>query len=62
MICVDDQEFLANLGYVLLCFLVTSWKFMIFVLLSVLLYSVFSLLHTRSLLAPYEYDSIKSID
>ena len=63
IVCIDDLEFVANLDYVLLCFLCNIikvnhclYRFIILLHLN----SYFSL--TRSLLVANAYVSIKSID
>ena len=55
--CVDGQEFLSNLDYVFLCFL-CSFLYRFIILLHLI--SSFSL--TKSLILPYAYVSIESVD
>ena len=62
-ICTDDQEFVTNLDYVLLCFLLQRLQSELFLCRFIILLhliSYFSL--TRSYLVPYAYVSIKSTD
>ena len=62
ILSMDDQEFVANLNYVLICFhlkhyQIESFLYRFIILLHLI--SCFSL--TRSLPVPYAYVSIKSI-
>ena len=62
-LCTDDQEFVTNLDYVLLCFLLQRLQSELFLCRFIILLhliSYFSL--TRSYLVPYAYVSIKSTD
>ena len=62
-LCTDDQEFVTNLDYVLLCFLLQRLQSELFLrrfIILLHLISYFSL--TRSYLVPYAYVSIKSTD
>ena len=63
ILCTDDQEFVTNLDYVLLCFLLQRLQSELFLCRFIILLhliSYFSL--TRSYLVPYAYASIKSTD
>ena len=63
MICMDDQEIVANLDYVLLCFLLQHHQNESFLYhFIILLYLITSFSLTSSLLSPYAYVSIESID
>ena len=60
---MGDQEFPPNLDYVLLCFLCNLIKLNLFLYCFViLLHSLSSFLHIKSLRVPYVFVSIKSID
>ena len=60
---MDDQEFVANLDFALLYFLVSSSKLIIFFYcFVVLLYLISSFSITRILLVPYAYVPIQSTD
>ena len=68
--CVHDQDFVANLDYIVLCFFCNIIKVNHSCIVSIYLVTIFSyiqlhlvssFLHTRSLLVPYTYVSIESI-
>ena len=61
--CMNDQEFVANLNYVLLCVLYSIMKVNHFLYRFIILVRLISsFLLTRSLVIPYTYVSIESID
>ena len=63
MICMDDQEFVANSNYVLsYLFLQCNQSSTFLYCFIILLFLISSFLHTRSLLILYVYVSIESID
>ena len=58
---MNNQEFVANMDYFLLCFFWSIMKVNNF-LFFILLHLISSFSHTRSLLIPYAYMCIESID
>ena len=61
--CMDDQEFVANLDYALLCFFYNIIKVNHFLYkFIILLHLISSFSLTRSLHVPYAYISVESID
>ena len=60
---MNDQEILANLDYVLLCFLLQHHQsYSLLHVFMILLHLISSLSLTKFLLVPYAYVSIESID
>ena len=59
--CMDDQESVTNLDYVLFCFLLQHHQIFLYCFI-ILLHSISSFSLTRTLLVSYAYVSIESID
>ena len=62
--CMDDQEFVANLDYIFLCFLLQHHQSYSFFELfyAIVKFSFFSFLYIKFFLIPYAYASTESID